>query len=95
MVEFVRNAKVAKDDDKDKDVVDTQCVLDQVTREKLQAMQLPECVVNPDAEKTRKNDPHQAPDCRFPDFDRVSVAMEYPQIDRQEKKDDGEKYRPE
>ena len=81
MVEFVRNAKVAKDDDKDEYIVDTQRVFNQVTREKLETVLLPESVVNPDAETARQNDPYQAPDGCFPDFDGVGVAMEYAQID--------------
>ena len=95
VMEPAGNPEVAEEDDKDKDIVDAQSVFDQVPCEKLQSILFAEPRVHPHAERERQNNPYDAPDCGFTDFDGMRVAVKDAQVDQEQEKDNRDEQGPE
>jgi hypothetical protein len=91
MVEPWRHGKVGKEQDKNKDVVHTKGILDEVAGEELQPFGGTEFEVNKRAERERKNDPDDAPQKGLAKTDDVRLPVKHPKIKREEKEDNGEK----
>jgi hypothetical protein len=91
MVKPWRHGKIRKEQNKNKDVVHTEGILDEVAGEELQPFGWTEFVVNERAKRERKNDPDDAPQKSLAETDDVRLAVKHPKIERQEKEDNYQK----
>jgi hypothetical protein len=91
MVEPWRYGKVGKEQDENKNVVDTEGILDEVAGEELEPFGGTEFEVNERAERERKNDPDDAPQKSLAETDDMRLPVKHSEIKRQEKEDNGEK----
>ena len=83
VLERPRHPKVGEDDEEDKDVIDGEGFLDQVTGKELKACPGSEPQVDPEVEEEGHADPDPSPDERFAHANLVRPAMEDAEVQDQ------------
>lgn len=95
MLELAGNGEGGKDESEDKDVVDRQGVLDDVTRQVLDGRRWAANDEEAEPEEDRQGDPDARPGERLPARDDVRLAVEDPEIEGQGAEDEDEEARTE
>src|SRR5581483_10468836 len=88
MLRLRRNREVPEDEQEYEDVVDAERVLDQIAGQEFEAPLAPEGAHDPDVECSRERDPDDRPRQRLLSADGVRVAVEQPQIEREQSYDE-------